>query len=751
MTWYFTFFFISGFCSVLYELVWLRLSMAQFGVTTAMVSMVLSVFMAGLGLGSWVSGAWTRRYGERIGFPTLRLYAALELLIGASGILVPNELRLGRSILERLGSTSSAEYYVVSGLWVALTLIPWCTLMGATIPVAMLAIKRAFPAESARSFSYLYTANVAGAVVGTTLPLFLIELLGFQGTLTVGAGCNAAIGILALVASRRALRSDVEEVPQAVSEGVSTATGGGSLLALLFTTGLTSMGMEVVWVRQFTPYLGTVVYAFASILAVYLTATFIGSRIYRRWSPQDNQGDPVLWTALALFALFPLVTASPIIGFHGTERLVPCLARLVLGIAPFTGLLGFLTPMLVDRWAGGNPAKAGKAYAVNVMGCILGPLLAGFVFLPWMSERWALVLLSLPWLVIGVRPMRRSGSRALTPPAASYLLLPLALGLFLASSTFEKQYGKNSEVLRDSTATVIATGTGMHKSLLVNGNGMTSLTPITKMMAHLPLAFLDRPPQDALAVCFGMGTTFRSLHSWGIPVTVVELVPSVPRLFGYFHNDGPKILSSPLSHVVIDDGRRYLERTSQQYDVITIDPPPPVEATGSSLLYSEDFYSVVRQRLRPGGVLQQWIPSGDAEDLAAVALALRRSFLFVRMFTSQEGSGFHFLASDRLLPNRSADELAQRLPAQAVADLVEWGPQPSAAGQFASLLRNELPIDQLISASPDTPALSDDRPINEYYFLRRNLPHRSTPSASVSIKEPPGPIRAINPVVDGSL
>ena len=50
MRWFFTFFFISGFCSVLYELIWLRLSMAQFGVTTAMVSIVLSVFMAGLGL-----------------------------------------------------------------------------------------------------------------------------------------------------------------------------------------------------------------------------------------------------------------------------------------------------------------------------------------------------------------------------------------------------------------------------------------------------------------------------------------------------------------------------------------------------------------------------------------------------------------------------------------------------------------------------------------------------------------------------
>jgi spermidine synthase len=717
MIWYFIFFFISGFCSVLYELVWLRLSMAQFGVTTAMVSIVLSVFMAGLGLGSWASGRWIRRRGERLGFSALRLYAVIELLIGVSGILVPYELRLGHGVLERLGSTSSAEYYVVSGLWVALTLIPWCALMGATIPVGMLAIKQTFAKESSRSFSYLYTANVAGAIVGTILPLFLIELLGFHGTLRIGAACNVAIAVLALVVSQKGARNKVEESRAPVGVFAEAAAGGGSLLALLFTTGLTSMGMEVVWVREFTPYVGTVVYAFASILAIYLTATFIGSRVYRKWSKQSNQENPVLWTLLALSALFPLVAASPSFALDG-------LLRLALGIGLFTGLLGFLTPMLVDRWAGGNPAKAGKAYAVNVLGCILGPLLAGFVLLPWISERWALLLLSLPWLIVGVRGIRSTGQSTAAPGfasrALSYLLLPLALGIFLASKDYEKQYGKDSEVLRDSTATVIATGSGMHKLLLVNGYGMTALTPITKMMAHLPLAFLDRPPQDALAICFGMGTTFRSLHSWGIPVTVVELVPSVPRLFPYFHSDAAEILRSPLSHVVIDDGRRYLERTPQQYDVITIDPPPPVEAAGSSLLYSEDFYAVLRQRLRPGGILQQWLPVGDSEDITAVTLALHHSFPYIRVLAFGRNWGFHFLASDRPLPDRTAKELTERLPAAAATDLVEWDAEPkSAEDRFAHLLHNEVPLDELIQADPGTPALSDDRPITEYYDLRR--------------------------------
>ena len=193
---------------------------------------------------------------------------------------------------------------------------------------------------------------------------------------------------------------------------------------------------------------------------------------------------------------------------------------------------------------------------------------------------------------------------------SSYAIVLLAIVMVFTNKAFEDQFNP-SGIVRDNTATSIATGKGMQKHLLVNGIGMTGLTPATKMMAHLPLSFLDHPPQDALVVCFGMGTTYRSMLSWGIPVTAVELVPSVPRLFWYFHADGPALLQSPNSTVVIDDGRRYLERTPRQYDVIAIDPPPPVSAAGSSLLYSEEFYSIVKQRLRPGGILQQWLPAGS--------------------------------------------------------------------------------------------------------------------------------------------
>lgn len=720
MTWYFLFFFLSGFCSVLYELVWLRSSMAQFGVTTAMVSIVLSVFMAGLGLGSWASGRWLGRSNGAGRLSALRVYGFIELMIGVSGIFVSYELLLGRRILEHSGLSSSIAYYWLAGLWVAITLLPWCTLMGATVPVAMQAIAQTLPAESRRSFSYLYTANVAGAVIGTTVPLLLIELFGFRGTLKVGAACNGLIALSAFALSRRAPKISPAASFPAVPSTVS-GSGGGAIVALLFLSGLTCMAMEVVWVRSYTPYYGTVVYTFASILGVYLLATFLGAIVYRFWSRRWTRENPVVWSALAVFALLPLLATNP--EFHMAR-----LPRLMLGIPLFTGLLGFITPMLVDRFSAGNPARAGKAYAVNVAGCILGPLVSGFVLLPFLSEKWALVLLSVPWLIVGLAPFRSGVNLRFVTRSAIYAASAIAAALIVTNRSYEEHYSKR-EVLRDPTATVIAIGEGMHKRLLVNGYGMTSLTVITKVMAHLPLTFLDRPPQNALVICFGMGTTFRSLRSWGIPVTAVELVPSVPRLFSYYHSDGDAVLESPLSHVVIDDGRRYLERNDQQFDVITVDPPPPLQAAASSLLYSEEFYQVARRRLRPGGILQQWLPTTtdeDAVDVAAVTRSLRNSFSYVRAFPDE--FGIHYLCSDRPISERTPEELVKRMPARAVGDFTEWdepsgdGPVDAAEDRLSDLLKGETSLDQLIAGSPETPALTDDRPINEYYVLRHRLP-----------------------------
>jgi hypothetical protein len=216
-----------------------------------------------------------------------------------------------------------------------------------------------------------------------------------------------------------------------------------------------------------------------------------------------------------------------------------------------------------------------------------------------------------------------------------------------------------------------------------------------------------------------MGTSHLSMLSWGIESTVVELVPSVPKLASFFHPDADRLMKSPLSHVVIDDGRFYLERSSELFDTITIDPPPPVEAAASSLLYSKEFYSIVKRHLRPDGILQQWLPGGEDVVIASVARALQESFPYVRAFGSVQGWGIHFLASMTPIANFSAADLANKLPPDASRDLMEWGPASSAQEQFAIVLRKEISLDTLIRRAPDAPSLRDDRPLNEYFVMRR--------------------------------
>ena len=714
MIWYFFFFLVSGFCGILYELVWLRLAMAQFGVTTPLVSIVLSMFMAGLGLGSWAAGTLIRRYEGRTNFPPLRLYALCELLIGVSAILVPLQMVWGHRLLEQLSGQngiSSGSYYLVAGTWLALTMIPWCACMGATIPLAMFAIRRDVKSETKRSFSFLYVANLLGAIAGATIPLLFIEVFGFRGTLRVGTILNFAVALSAFLLSLGTERASAPEVAAPAQPATLVTGSQKGILSLLFLTGLATMGMEVVWIRLFTPSIGPMVYSFALILASYLFATFVGSRIYRAWSRNHSVEGALIWVLLSLLGILPLVATD-------FRYLMSPLLRVFIGVMPFSAAMGFLTPMLVDRWSQGDPGRAGRAYAVNVLGCILGPLLAGFLVLPLVGEHTAMLIFILPFMAMAVFPV---GVAKLSNADRifAYSVVAAAVLVFVLTKDFESVFPRRI-VLRDSAATVIATeaGTLREKQLLVNGIAMTGLSPITKMMAHLTLASHEQPPQNTLVICFGMGTTFRSALTWGIPATVVDLIPSVPKLFPYYHSDAAQVVALPGARIISDDGRRFLERTSQTFDSIIVDPPPPVPAAGSSLLYSKEFYALVKEHLRAGGIFHQWLPEGDRATEAAVARSLKDSFPYVRVYSYVGVPGLHYLCSMSPIPVRSPSELVARMPAKALADLVEWGPFKDPQQQFAIVNPNRYTLDNLIALSPDTPALQDDRPVNEYYFLR---------------------------------
>ncbi len=698
------------------------MAFAAFGVITPVLSVVLSVFMLGLALGSWVGGRAIDTLSSRTHTSPIIWYGLFEFCIGIGGLVVPWMFRTGESLLLPLGAMDSFRYLLVSAVILGFSILPWCICMGTTFPFMMAFIRSRNRSNAEASFSFLYLANVIGAMGGTLFTaLVLIEWMGFRNTSLFAAGLNGLIAATALalgIINRPGLTRIAESQGRSPRAQLDTVRSVTILftLPLLFITGLVSMAMEVVWTRAFTPVLHTTIYSFASLLATYLFATWVGSLIYRRRLAANAPISTISIVAwLSVFALLPVLVNDPRLSLPGSLRTTFVLASII----PFCGTLGFLTPRLIDSYSCGNPRRAGIAYAVNTVGCIIGPLLAGYLLLPLMGVRYALILLALPlaivFTIMSGRPRMRLSNRLLV---YSLWTLSAMAALFITKSYEDGTGSAEREVRRDHVATVISQGSGMKKQLLVNGIGMTMLTPITKVMAHLPLASLRYKPSSALVICLGMGTTFRSLTSWGIDATAVELVPSVRDAFGYYFDDAAEILNHPNCLIVVDDGRRFLKRTKRLYDVVTIDPPPPIEASGSSLLYSKEFYKIVKEHLTPGGILQQWTPPGEPRIIKAVARSLTDAFPYVRVFRSIEDWGFHFLASQEPIAVPQASEFVRQLPPTAAADLLEWSGGADLDAYATAILSREVALGNVLDE--DTGLLiTDDHPYNEYYFMRR--------------------------------
>ena len=694
----------------------MRLAYAHFGITVPVMSVILSVFMLGLALGSWAGGKWILPATRQTGRSTLFFYGIAEALIGLGALCVPLLFSWGSNVLLTMGDMDSTNYLFFSALVILVSLLPWCFFMGATFPLVTRFIQEEDPREQ-KGFSFLYLANVLGACAGTLSTAFvLVELFGFHGTLVLSACLNLLIAIFSVAWSSR-----ISAAPGRINAALAKnhISGDPVIPAFLFMSGFTSMAMEVGWVRDFTPVLGNEIYAFSGLLATYLFATGAGSWLYRRRARGKSALSLDVPTALlSLFAFLPVALIDPR-GDYPHGPLV--LASLV----PFCAALGYLTPLLIDRWTLGNSERVGPIYAWNILGCILGPLTASYLLLPYLGAKWTLTLLALPFVFFYAK------FNGLSSKASFHrIIMATGLGLFVYSGffthTFEEGWNLVNKVdwyqlRRDNTATVFYYRRRDETGIKINGIGATRLTTLTKMMAHLPMALCPRKPWSAMVICFGMGTTFRSLVSWGGHTTAVELVPSVPMDFGLSFADANQILSDPRNQVVIDDGRRFLSRTNQKFDVITLDPMPPVEAAGSSLLYSTGFYAAVKKRLAAGGIVHQWFPGGEDKIQEAFVRSFVVSFPYVRAFGSYKGWGTHLIGSMKPIDIPSPAQMVSRMPLSAQADLSEWMISKDLAGFLAFVLSKEVKVETLLN--PDEKIVAtDDRPFNEYYFLRRAFP-----------------------------
>ncbi|HEY1490281.1 MAG TPA: hypothetical protein VGF90_04505, partial [Verrucomicrobiae bacterium] len=189
-------FFFSGFASLVYQVVWTRMAFASFGIITPVLSVVLSVFMLGLALGSWAGGRFIASFVRKTGSSAAVFYAGAELLIGLGAFVVPKLFVVSEHLLLPTGQMDSFSYLACSALALAISIFPWCVCMGTTFPF-MMSYVREVDARNTESFSFLYLANVLGAMSGTfcTAVLF-VENLGFNHTLWVAAAANFTIAFI---------------------------------------------------------------------------------------------------------------------------------------------------------------------------------------------------------------------------------------------------------------------------------------------------------------------------------------------------------------------------------------------------------------------------------------------------------------------------------------------------------------------------------------------------------------------------
>ncbi len=734
----FLIFTLSGLSSLIYQTVWIRLAFGSFGCITPVMSVAISVFMLGIAIGSWFGGKYIDKISDKLKMSSIYFYMLAEVFIATGAIIVPKLFIFFQYVLLNTGATNSFSYLLLSALSLTLCLLPWCIAIGTTFPFMMSYLKKLHK-EQTTSFSFLYTANVIGGmcgVLGTTI--VWIEMFGFKGTLTIASVGNLLAVLLAFIVYKYNIRDNKdnkkEDKPIFPVTNLKQILSNKFILIISFITGFTTLALEIVWTRAYAPVLGTMVYSFAFLLAGYLLATYIGSVLYRKNLRCNKVKSPVTIITLAsLFVFFPILINDPQLFVYGgrtymltSSNIIKYFIQIVLTIFPFCIALGYLMPLLVDQYSKGKPFEAGKIYTVNVIGCILGPLFASYALLPYLGVKSSLILLALPYtfLLIYLSKYLKSYVKIFSI-CLSFVFIFTSL---VYTKTYEiPKFSDNDEVTikRDYSATVlgVVNKKANIKQLLVNGYGITILSSVTKFMAHLPMVYCKNKPEKALVICFGMGTTYRSLLSWDINVTAVELTPSVVEMFPLFFDDTNEILNNKKGNIVIDDGRRFLLRTKEKFDVITLDPPPPIQSSGSSLLYSKEFCHIAKGRLKEGGILHHWIPIfldfDEYEDMYAIPVlrAIQSEFKYVKTFGSVSTKwGVHFLASDSPIDNLSIQEFVDKMPQKAKDDLMEWKKDIDIVS-FVSKL-GILPEQFFDNINPDRNFIAtDDRPYNEYFFI----------------------------------
>ncbi|MDH5541688.1 MAG: fused MFS/spermidine synthase [Nitrospinota bacterium] len=646
-------FFFSGAVGLAYEVVWARQLSLLFGVSIYAVSAVLVAFMGGLGAGAEFFG---RKLNE--GMAPARLYAALEVALGAYLLLFP----LWLLILEKVyiavhpGADGASPLVILIRFILAVgVLIVPATLMGGTLP----ALSRYFAEHeevTSGNTGRLYAVNTLGAMAGCILAGFwMIETFGLTATLRTGAVINIILGatIWGLAGEKSWFLSDVKVLKTKKRTGSEEPKIDVALLAVFGISGFTAMGLQVLWTRMLVLLLNNTTYAFALILAIFLLGIGLGSALGSRFIGKEDSRNvsnfAFFQIGIGLFALLSMALLAKnadlieILSLFVSDN--GLLASLIPGgkvmasailfaliiVFPCTFLMGAGFPLVVKAYASSKESlggDVGRVYAVNTIGCVLGALAAGYLFIPVMGIHKAFIFIS--WLVIaGGGYLIFSRSPKLRVPAGGLILLILApftalllyagdISYFLSIQKLEGgsvveyyEEGASASVLVSNRQSGMTIASKPVKRLWINGDPIAGsfrdALQLERLQAHIPL-LLHNDPKEVLVICFGTGSTAGAVSAHRVEkITAVDISREVFNAGESFAEGNLNIMKNEKLRLVEEDGRNFLLTTRRKFDFITAEPPPPSNA-GIISLYTKEFYELCKLRLKKGGIVSQWIP-----------------------------------------------------------------------------------------------------------------------------------------------
>ncbi|MDP2320329.1 MAG: fused MFS/spermidine synthase [Acidobacteriota bacterium] len=735
-------FFGSGVCALVYQVMWLRLLALVFGVTVYAASTVLAGFMAGLGLGSYTAG----RLAARITRP-LAAFGIAEVLVGITAFISPIILDALTQVWVTIHPSlpdSLAAITVIRFIVAFLVLIVPTSLMGATLP---LVIKSAVAREEriGGRIGLLYAINTTGAIVGALVAgFYLISEVGVALSFRWAAIGNIVIGIVSLVAAyamppqetRPSDQPNQPNQPDAITPGQRRI-----VLWTFFVSGMMSLALEIIWFRMLVVFLRPTAYAFTIMLACVLAGIALGSALAAPLLRKRGQWLPVLAVIQAVIGVAAVLSfnaltrsqqvidvATPWFASLGLNTyLAPLVASSMVAMLPTMLLLGIAFPVGMSLWAGDDTSdetsrRVGAFYSLNVLGAILGSVLAGFVLLPAIGTRHSLIAVSALATISSValawsqRPIRPSFAYATAG------LAPLAFGLAAFYSVdpfdvaFERLHRQETFVWREEGAqTTVAVhdrpGNPPMRIMYLDGNHQANNSPATAFVHHrigaLPV-MLHQAPTTALVVGLGGGATPAAVARYNVAVDVVELSAAVVAGSDFFKDINFDLLSRPNVTLHVDDGRNFLMMARKKYDVITADIILPRHA-GAGALYSKEYYELVRDSLAEGGLVMQW----NGGDSATEYKLLMRTFISVFPYTTLWGDGSLMLGSMKPFTLSQSAYEARR----AGFELFNW--------DLPTLKRIYVAGTEDVRAFVgDGPILTDDKPVIEYFL---SLPKDDAP------------------------